>query len=387
MSSALGTGGAIRVLAFLDDTVISGNVKPVLTFARCARQDKDALRPLDVSMLAFSRTQRDPDLVTSLRDEGFVVDVVRERRRFDFGVLPQLHAIVERRQPHVLWTHGAKMHFLVRMAGLQRRQAWAAFHHGYTATSLAWRLFGQLDRWSLHGADAVMTPCDAFASDLNARIGIRRERLSVHRSPIAARSSSNSRASGDGLRRKLGLPPEARVVLSVGRLSREKGHDDLIRAMVHVKRMTAFQTVLLIVGDGPERARLEGLCARLGLAEEVRLVGYQRDVTAYYEAADVFALTSHSEGSPNVLLEAMDAEVPIVATAVGGVGEMLRHREGGLLVPRGGVEGIARAVVTLLGDGELCLALSAAARQSLSAYSPARYYASIRSVFERIVPS
>ena len=61
----------------------------------------------------------------------------------------------------------------------------------------------------------------------------------------------------------------------------------------------------MIVGDGPERAQLERLSARLGIQDAVRFVGYQRDVTAYYDAADVFALTSHSEGSPNVLLEAM----------------------------------------------------------------------------------
>lgn len=387
MTSASRTGGAIRVLAFLDDTVLSGNVKPVLTFARCAREDESAPRPLDVSMLAFSRMEREPDLITSLRNEGFVVDVVRERRRFDFGVFPQLHAIVNRRQPHVIWTHGAKMHFLVRIAALQRRKAWAAFHHGYTTTSLAWRMFGQLDRWSLHGADSIMTPCDAFAADLNARIGIRPELLSVHRTPIAARMSSKSDAGRDDLRRKLGLPVNGRVVLSVGRLSREKGHADLIRAMAHVGRTSALQTVLVIVGDGLERTRLEGLCARLGLADTVRMVGYQREVTAYYEAADVFALTSHSEGSPNVLLEAMEAGVPIVATAVGGVGEMIRHGEQGLLIQRGDVEGIARAIVMLLEHDDLRLALTTAARRSLSAYSPERYYTSIRSVIEKIVPS
>ncbi len=76
----------IRVLAFLDDIVVSGNVKPVLALARYARQADGELRPLEVSMLAFSRTEREPALIGSLREEGFVVDVVQERGRFDFGV-------------------------------------------------------------------------------------------------------------------------------------------------------------------------------------------------------------------------------------------------------------------------------------------------------------
>jgi glycosyltransferase involved in cell wall biosynthesis len=151
--------------------------------------------------------------------------------------------------------------------------------------------------------------------------------------------------------------------------------------------MCDFQTVLLVAGDGPERARLEELCTRLGIANSVRILGYQRNVTACYEIADVFALPSYSEGSPNVLLEAMDAGLPIVATAVGGVGEMIRNGEQGLLVPAGDVEGIARSVIMLLNNAELRLALSNAARDSLAAYSPEAYYANVRSLFEEIVSS
>jgi glycosyltransferase involved in cell wall biosynthesis len=151
--------------------------------------------------------------------------------------------------------------------------------------------------------------------------------------------------------------------------------------------MCDFQTVLLVAGDGPERARLEELCTRLGIADSVRILGYQQNVTACYEIADVFALPSYSEGSPNVLLEAMDAGLPIVATAVGGVGEMIRNGEHGLLVPAGDVEGIARSVVALLNDAELRLALTNAARDSLAAYSPEEYYVNMRSLFEEVVPS
>ncbi len=247
----------------------------------------------------------------------------------------------------MLWTHGAKTHFLVRFMGLNRRKAWVAYHHGYTATSLTWRLYDQLDRWSLHGADAVMTACDAFATDLHRRLGIRRERLSVARPPIAARTSPKSLSSAADLRRDLRLPKEARIVLSVGRLSKEKRHADLIRAIVHLRRTREFETALVIVGDGPERAELGRICTRLGVADAVRMVGYQHDVTPYYDAADVFALTSHSEGSPNVLLEAMDAELPIVATAVGGIGEMIEDGKQGLLVQGGDVEGIARSIAAL----------------------------------------
>jgi glycosyltransferase involved in cell wall biosynthesis len=169
----------------------------------------------------------------------------------------------------------------------------------------------------------------------------------------------------------------------VGRLSKEKAQADLIRAMVEVKRRCDFPVALVIVGDGPEERRLEQVSARLGIADRVHLVGYKDDVSPYYEAADVFALSSYTEGSPNVLLEAMDAGVPIVATAVGGVGEMIRHGEQGWLVSSGDVQELARGIVALLTNLELSEALRSGARRSLAAYTPAVYYAGIRSVFER----
>ena len=218
VKAATFSGEPIRILALLDDTVISGKVKPVLALARFARTNRTTRRPLDVSLPTFVRNQSDPEMVTALREEGFVMDVVRERKRFDFEVFPKLRAIISQRRPDVLWTHGAKTHFLVRVAQLHGNKAWVAFHHGYTATSLAWKLYDQLDRWSLRGADSVMTACEAFATDLSGRLGIRRERLSVHRSPLAPRGSPRDRNSTEALQRELCLPPNGRIVLSVGRL-------------------------------------------------------------------------------------------------------------------------------------------------------------------------
>jgi glycosyltransferase involved in cell wall biosynthesis len=373
----------IRILAFLDDTVVSGNVKPVLGFARSALHDDAARRSLEVSMASFARSERDLEFVEMLRAQGFAVDVVRERGRFDFGIFPQLREIVASRRPHVLWTHGAKTHFLVRAARLHAGRAWVASHHGYTATSLTWTLYDQLDRWSLHGADRVVTVCDAFAADLKARLHIPPERLSVHRSPIVPRAVP--RAAGDSaLREELGLAPNAEIVLSVGRLSKEKGHADLVRAIAVVRRTYDSEVVLVIVGEGPERASLERLCARLNLTDVVKLVGYKDNVSPYYAAANVFVLPSYSEGSPNVLLEAMDAGVPIVATSVGGVGEMIHHGEQGWLVPSGDSERLAGGIVHVLSTPDLREAFIREGRRTLAAYHPALYYAGVRSLFERV---
>ena len=142
-------------------------------------------------------------------------------------------------------------------------------------------------------------------------------------------------------------------MLSVGRLSKEKGQDGLLRAFATVE---AEPKRLLLLGDGPELEPLRALACELKIQNAVSFPGLQSNVRPYYELADVFVLSSHSEGSPNVLLEAMDAGVPVVATAVGGVPELVTNEVDALLVPDRDVAALAKAITRVLGDEALRLA-------------------------------
>ncbi len=112
-------------------------------------------------------------------------------------------------------------------------------------------------------------------------------------------------------------------MLIVGRLSKEKDHLTLIRALSRLQ--SRIDPHLLIVGEGPNRSSIEQEIARLGLAEQVTLTGHQPSAEPYYRIADLAVLSSLSEGSPNALLEAMAAGVPAVATAVGGIPEIVQR--------------------------------------------------------------
>jgi glycosyltransferase involved in cell wall biosynthesis len=122
-------------------------------------------------------------------------------------------------------------------------------------------------------------------------------------------------------------------VLSVGRLSKEKAHDQLLRAFARLSRAGLATAALVIAGDGPERLTLKRLADRLGLDGRVHFEGHQGNVWPYYHSADVIALPSDSEGSPIALLEAMAAAKPIVATSVGGIPEIIEDHRTGILVP------------------------------------------------------
>lgn len=360
---------------------ISGTGKAVLEFAKEAIQNRQGAPQIELSILTFSRDNAENALTAAMRDLRLPLDIVFERGRFDFRIIPQLRSVVAKRSPDLIWSNSVKSHFLVRWAELNRSCRWVAFHHGHTWTDFKTCVYNQTDRWSLRAADQVLTSSRAFVKELEQR-DVRPEKIHVQHMAVRPFGRISPERAGS-IRRELGIDPCTRILLSVGRLSREKGHTDLIRSFARMRKLTGGQVVhLVIVGEGPERNRMESLIRSLDLTKAVTLAGQQDDVAPYYAIADVFVLPSHNEGSPNVLLEAIDAGVPVVATKVGGIPEIVSEREA-LLVPKGDTDALAEATARILVDGPLRERLVAAAREAISCKTPEAYFRSMTSVFER----
>jgi glycosyltransferase involved in cell wall biosynthesis len=164
----------------------------------------------------------------------------------------------------------------------------------------------------------------------------------------------------------LGLDEGAFVVTTVARLDPVKDLGSLLDAFAFVRRRVPSAR-LVIVGDGPERQRLEARAEREDLAGSVAITGYRSDVRALLPAADVYASSSISEGVSLTILEAMATGVPVVATSVGGTPEILSDGTGGLLVPSRDPVRMATAIVSLAQDPRRRSALAAAARRRLEA--------------------
>jgi len=157
-----------------------------------------------------------------------------------------------------------------------------------------------------------------------------------------------ARAAARG-RRAFGIPAGAPLVGAVGRLHRQKGFTDLITALAQVREhLPAVR--LLLVGDGELRGDLEAHAQALGLSEVVTFAGLRTDIPEILAELDLFALPSLWEGLPNVVLEAMAAGLPVVATAVGGTPEVVVDGVSGLLVPPHDPAALAEALVFLLRD-------------------------------------
>jgi L-malate glycosyltransferase len=245
------------------------------------------------------------------------------------------------------------------------------------------RGYNQLNRWSLPSAARVITVCGPFAEDLS-QAGVPRDRIIVCHNSVSA-PPAVSEESKRALKERLDVVNGEQVVLAVGRLSREKGHRDLVDAISKLRELNpALQFKLVIVGEGPERDSLERAVNQKGLNASFIFIGQVEDISPYYAIADVLALPSHSEGSPNVLLEAMAAGLPVIATAVGGVPE-IANEENALLVALGDSDSFAQALNRLLTDTDLARKLGrAAAMHVAEEFSPAAYVRCLLRVYQSL---
>lgn len=381
----------LRILSVVEALSVTGPVKPLLAFAALPRAGSADQLPLGHTVVTTRRESAAQSwykdkLYLAAKAVGLECFMIPERRAFDFRVLREMARLIERVNPNIVETHDYKSHFMLfswRLRGARSRGVkWIAFHHGYTRTSWKVRLYQQLDRLTLRHADHVITVCKPFALELQRR-GVRPRRLSVITNTVAARPAP-SLQSVASLRESLGIDPGEQIVLCVGRLSREKGQQDLISAFQRLLGMQPEGTLrLLVVGDGPDRERLEKLAEPF--RSRVLFTGEVADPWPFFHAAQVFALPSHSEGSPLVVLEAMAAGVPIVATTVGGIPETLRDRESALLVPAGDPEALCAGIGALLGDRALRQRLVAAASAAMKNLTPCAYARRLLAIYARVM--
>jgi glycosyltransferase involved in cell wall biosynthesis len=351
----------LRILAMMEANSVTGPAKNLLGFCRWLQTAEGAQTGLSIAIATFTRDAgKDNQAFTKAVDAaGVDLHLIRERYRYDPGVIPQIREIANKFDPKIIQTHNNKSHLLIKLqTALRRPRLWMAFYHGYTYTDLKQRLINSVDRLSLRSADRVVTVCQAFEPRI-AACGVARDRVRIlHNSvapfaPVPPSDISN-------VRTRLGVGPDTAFILTIGRFSLEKGHAILLHALQQM-RSVQRKWKMVFVGAGPEQETLVRLADSLGLRDLVVFAGSHADVAPFYSAADLFVLPSLTEGSSNVLLEAMAAKLPIVATNAGGNAEIVLHDETGLLVPIRDRDQLANAIARLLTDTGLASRLAKAA--------------------------
>jgi glycosyltransferase involved in cell wall biosynthesis len=307
---------------------------------------------------------------------------IEDRGPLDLRAVRKLLALC--REHHVDIWHGHD--YKSDAIGLVLRRFWPmkliSTAHGFGVQVGRTPLYNRIDLGCLRWYDRVICVSDSLwetctVGGVPASIctvienAIDTEQYVRRMSPAAAKSG-------------LGLRSDRLLIGAAGRFSAEKDFGGLLHAFGELSSDTDAELVLL--GDGDQRAELDSLAKNLGVTDRVHLPGFQADLLPYYQAMDAFVLNSLREGLPNVLLEAMAMEVPIVATRVGGVPQVISPGDNGLLVEPGDTDGLRQSLKRLLVEADLRGRLAHAARRTIEQkYSFAARMQKVRAVYEQVL--
>ncbi|HEY0304515.1 MAG TPA: glycosyltransferase, partial [Longimicrobiales bacterium] len=319
----------------------------------------------------------EPEMVRVLVDAGVQVHVLRISSRQSLAERAFVARLCRGLRPDVVHTHGFRSD--VVDGGVARRFGIPTVTtvHGFTRNAGRGSIYEWLQRRSHARFDAVIAVSEAQTRELEAA-GVPAGRLTVLRNAWAG---SGSRLSREAAREALGVPEDRFHIGWVGRLSPEKGADLFLEA---VARCSDPRLHASIIGDGRTRAALEAQARALGIADRVRFCGQLGEAARYFAGFDLFVMSSRTEGAPIVLFEAMAAEVPVVATAVGGIPEIAGGGEATLVAPAD-ADALARAIDAAAADPTRMRAQTRAALQTLHAeYSAEKWLAAYESLYKRL---
>jgi glycosyltransferase involved in cell wall biosynthesis len=309
--------------------------------------------------VCYIRDARDEifDIHTRAMTAGVDYAEVLERHSFDRRIWRQLVELIRSRQIDIVHSHDYKTDLLALLLARAEGVKPLATAHGWIRNTPRERFYCWADVYLLKRFPRVIAVSGPIKKTL-VQHGARADR--VHQIPNGVDHELYRRrpATRAVVRRELGISADTVVVGSVGRLSAEKRFDLLLEAAA---KLTAPPHIV-IVGEGSQRAHLSAQARALGLGDRLLLLGQRTDVSELLQAFDVYVQSSDTEGLPNVVLEAMATEVPVVATRVGGTTELIDDDVHGLLVPAGDATRIAEAVNEILRDRRSAERRTAAAR-------------------------
>jgi glycosyltransferase involved in cell wall biosynthesis len=350
----------VRLVHLTASTFFGGPERQMLGLARALPEH------VRTSFICFQEGGRHAAFLNEIRTQGFPAYALTSDFPRIVTAVRELVSLLREKACDVLLCHGYKAHILGRLAARSIGLPAIAVSRGWTGESRRVKVYEWLDRRHLRFMDHVVCVSEGQAAKVRQWCRVPSSRLTVIRN--SSRLSAFEKHDSEARKRLLAFFPHdsgiTNIVLGAGRLSPEKGFGVLVEAAATICRDNP-NTGIVLFGEGVLRSELEQRIAELGLQCRFLMPGFRTDLDALIGAADVVVLPSHTEGLPNVALEASAAGVPVVATAVGGTPEAVANGESGFLVPPGEPEPIASRVGELLRNEELRKRFGGAGRERM----------------------
>jgi glycosyltransferase involved in cell wall biosynthesis len=321
-----------------------------------------------------------------LRREGAEVLTLKRRPGVDWRCAYRLATLLRQHRVDVIQAHQYTPFFYALMARLLYRHPAVLFtEHGRHHPDYPRRKRMFVNRLLLKRRDRVVGVGEAVRQALIQNEGIPQQRVELIYNGIDLSPFSSDGHDRRIIRQEMGVGANDFVILQVARLDYLKDHATAIRTLARVVSQCK-NARLILVGEGPQRELIEGMIGEHKLAAQVRLLGLRRDVARLLSAADLFLLTSISEGIPLTVIEAMAAGLPVVSTNVGGVAEIIKEEQTGLLAAAGDDASLAEKVLRLAKDAALGRAMGERGRErARSLFSESQMHARYRRLFTEMM--
>ncbi len=323
------------------------------------------------------------ELGEELQSEGFDLEVM-ERKGRDWKLPFRLARRLRKHRTGLILAHQYTPFFYALAC---RMFYWGVpivfLEHGRHIPDYPRRKRILFNRLMLRRRDRIVAVGEAVKQALITNEGLKPDRIQVIYNGVDL-TPYQTPIDRNSVRAEIGVGEDDYVVVQVARLVSIKDHLTGLRAMKSIREKRG-DVKLVIVGDGPERERIEQFIAEHSLADQVRLLGERSDVPRLLMSGDLFLLTSLNEGIPLTIIEAMAAGLPVVSTKAGGVGEVVKHEQTGLLAEVGASDELASHILRLTDDAIRSELSSRAKEQSLS-FSESQMLDQYVNLFEEMLP-
>lgn len=294
------------------------------------------------------------DMVREAESGGVETRVFHCDARFSLRVMRELRGWIREREIDLVHSHGYKSNFYA-LGTTRRKLPLVATNHNWLKHH--WRLvaYSLIDKWLIRYFDAIIAVSGLIRDEMIAA-GIPGDKISVIDNGVDVEDIARQvhPSSAGKMTSECG---STKIVGAIGSLKEEKGFRFLLEAAFHVTAGVG-DVKFLIVGDGPLREELERMASSRAAEGSIVFTGYRNDVYSLLGTFDLFVLPSLKEGLPMVLLEAMAAGIPVIATRVGAVPRVISDGVNGLLISPGDIDELRKAIERVLGDSSLAASMA-----------------------------
>lgn len=335
----------MKILHLISSSGLLGAERVLLELAEHSKR-----AGLKVTIGVFNNSQNPNfDLAKYAKGKDFDIQIFPCNGRFDKKTIRMIKDHMDQAGIQILHSHNYKSNFYARRTLSNNNIRWIVTNHGRRFGPKL-MLYNLLDGLMVRRADRVIAVSKEIAKRMK-RARIDSKKICLIENGVNLERFQKKIAS-ESIKESLGIKKDVPVVATVGALTEEKGHLYLLKGIPKVVQRFP-EAIFLFIGDGRERPNLEKTTSSLGIKNSVIFAGMRNDVPGLLSILDVFVLPSLNEGLPMALLEAQAARIPVVATRVGAMPDVVEDRVTGILVSPKDPQAIAEAIIMILSDKKL----------------------------------